>query len=99
MAYKYLDNAVKSIEDYLNSAYSHGYSDGNEHAKIEYLKHGKAAKIEILSDDEFNSMSDYYKSWPVRAWCECGKPLNRLDYTFCPYCGGLIVRGDEENDR
>jgi len=23
------------------------------------------------------------------------KPLNRLDYTFCPYCGGLIVREKE----
>ena len=53
MSYKYLDNAVKSIKYYLNSAYSHGYSDGKEHAKIEYLKHGKATKIEILSDDEF----------------------------------------------
>lgn len=95
MAYKYLDNAAKSIEYYLNSVYSHGYSDGEEDAKIEYLKHGKAAKIEILSDDEFNSMPDYYKSWPVRAWCECGKLLNRLDYTFCPYCGGLIVREKE----
>ena len=30
MAYKYLDNAVKSIEYQLSSAYSHGYSDGKE---------------------------------------------------------------------
>lgn len=35
MTYKYLDNAVKSIEYYLNSVYSHGYSDGEEDAKIE----------------------------------------------------------------
>ena len=27
MAYKYLDNAVKSIEYQLSSAYSHGYSE------------------------------------------------------------------------
>lgn len=28
MAYKYLDNAVKSIEYQLSSAYSHGYQAG-----------------------------------------------------------------------
>nr|DAW52486.1 MAG TPA: hydrogenase/urease nickel incorporation protein [Bacteriophage sp.] len=55
--------------------------------------------MKVLSDNDFNSMPDYYKSWPVKAWCSCGKPLNRLDYTFCPYCGGLIARGDEENGR
>nr|DAO63469.1 MAG TPA: zinc-ribbon protein [Caudoviricetes sp.] len=99
MAYKYLDNAVKSIEYQLNSAYSHGYSDGKEDARIEYSKHGKIVKMEILNKDKFDAMPDYYKSWPVKAWCSCGKPLNRLDYTFCPYCGGLIARGDEENGR
>ena len=96
MAYKYLDNAVKSIEYQLNSAYSHGYSDGKEDARIEYSKHGKIVKMEVLSKDDYSSMPDYYKSWPVKAWCSCRKPLNRLDYTFCPYCGGLIARGDEE---
>lgn len=96
MAYKYLETAVRSIESQLESAYRNGYSDGEAEAQRKYSKHGKTVKIEILSDKEFDSMCDYYKSWPVRAWCECGKPLNRLDYTFCPYCGGLIVRGDEE---
>ena len=96
MAYKYLDNAVKSIEYQLNSAYSNGYSDGKEDARIEYSKHGKIVKMEVLSEDDYSSMPDYYKSWPVKAWCSCGKPLNRLDYTFCPYCGGLIARGDGE---
>ena len=38
MAYKYLDNAVKSIEYQLNSAYSHGYSDAKEDARIEDRK-------------------------------------------------------------
>lgn len=98
MAYKYLDNAVKSIEYQLNSAYSHGYSDGKEDARIEYSKHGKIVKVEVLGKDKLDAMPDYYKSWPVKAWCSCGKPLNRLDYTFCPYCGGLIVRKGEEDD-
>lgn len=38
MTYKYLDNAVKTIEYYLNSAYSHGYSDGEEDAKNRIFK-------------------------------------------------------------
>ena len=87
MTYKYLDNVVKSIEYYLNSAYSNGYSDGKEDARIEYSKHGKIVKIEVLSEDDYSSMPDYYKSCHVKACCNCGKPLNRMDYTFCPYCG------------
>lgn len=70
---KYLDNAVKSIEYQLNSAYSHGYSDGKEDARIEYLKHVKIVKMKVLSEDDYSSMPDYYKSWPVKAWCSCGK--------------------------
>lgn len=70
---KYLDNAVKSIEYQLNSAYSHGYSDGKEDARIEYLKRVKIVKMKVLSEDDYSSMPDYYKSWPVKAWCSCGK--------------------------
>lgn len=99
MAYKYLDNAIKAIESQIENAYIQGCSDGKSKAQREYSKHGKTAKIEVLSEDAFDSMPDYYKSWPVKAWCECGKPLNRLDYTFCPYCGGLIVREGKNNDQ
>lgn len=62
MAYKYLDNAIKSIEYQLNSAYSCGYSDGEEDARIEYSKHGKIVKMEVLSKDKLDAMPDYYKS-------------------------------------
>lgn len=90
MAYKYMGNAIKAIESQIESAYIQGYSDGGSESAKKIT-----VKIEIPSEDEFGSMCDYYKSWPVKAWCECGKPLNRLDYTFCPYCGGLIVREKE----
>lgn len=99
MAYKYMGNVIKAIKSQIENTYIQGYSDGKAKAQREYSKHGKNVKIEILSENEFDSMSNYYKSWPVKAWCECGMPLNRLDYTFCPYCGGLIVRGDEKNGR
>lgn len=43
MTYKYLDNAVKSIEYYLNSAYSHGYSDWEDKGNCVQLGHGGKA--------------------------------------------------------
>lgn len=69
MAYKYLETAVRSIESQLESAYRDGYSDGEEDTRIEYSKHGKIVKMEVLSEDDYSSMPDYYKSWPVKAWC------------------------------
>ena len=49
MAYKYLDNAIKAIESQIENAYIQGCSDGKSKAQREYSKHGKTAKIEVLS--------------------------------------------------
>ena len=62
MAYKYLGNAIKAIESQIENAYIQGYSDGEAKTQRKYSKHGKTAKIEVLSESDFDSMSDYYKS-------------------------------------
>lgn len=82
MAYKYLDNAVKSIEYQLNSAYSHGYSDGKEDARIEYLKEAWACDLGAKSSDKQipckpeEYVPDFpYNIFSTQKCAKCGTPV------------------------
>ena len=99
MAYKYLDNAVKSIEYQLNSAYSHGYSDGREDARIEYSKHGKIVKMEVLGKAAFAVLHQYCSSISPHDCIRC------TFYEHCPECfigcpgdQGEVIRKLQSNE-
>ena len=47
---------------------------GEVKAQRKYSKHGKTVKIEVLSEDEFVSMSDYYIFCPY-----CGGLIARKE--------------------